>query len=185
MYAGDNSKALRSQARLAAALEGLMLEMPYGKITVGDICSRAGLSRQTFYNVFSDKEEMLRYSLRSAYEEQFRIAAARERVSIDDIVGGFAAVIDAKRATLGAMVESGLASIVADEISACVALFAGRFVRESEKTVLFPYSEAMLAGAISQMLVLWFRQGSPVGVDELAGLLRDFMGGRVYRIESD
>lgn len=185
MYEGSNTKALRSQAWLAAALEALMLEKPYEKITVSDICSQADLSRQTFYNVFSDKNEVLHYILRSAYIEQLHVISARKQVTIDDIVDGFAAVLNAKCDTLRVMVESGLSGIVTEEIFACVSLFAGRFVRESEKTALFPYSEAMLAGAISQMLVLWFQQGSPVSTDELAGLLRDFMSGRVYRLESE
>ncbi|OZG69185.1 transcriptional regulator AcrR family [Bifidobacterium eulemuris] len=184
-YEGDNSTALRSQAWLAEALEKLMLEKPYGRISVGDICARAQLSRQTFYNMFGDKDEVLHYCLRSAYEERFRSICALDAVTIDDIVDGFVSVVESKRDVLKAMVDNRLTGIVFEEISACVALFAGRFVREDERTDLFPYSEAMLAGAIAQMLVLWFQRDDSVGTDELASLLKDFMNGRVYQITSE
>ena len=50
MYDGNNPTALHSMKGLADALLFLMEEQDYSRITVKDICNKADLSRQTFYN---------------------------------------------------------------------------------------------------------------------------------------
>jgi AcrR family transcriptional regulator len=52
MYEGCNKTALTSQSAIAEALLNLMKEKPYSKISVSEICKRAGVSRQTFYTLF-------------------------------------------------------------------------------------------------------------------------------------
>lgn len=51
MYRGNNVTAIQSQRWLGEALIDLMKEKAYSAITIADICKRADLSRQTFYNV--------------------------------------------------------------------------------------------------------------------------------------
>lgn len=43
---------------LAGALRELLVERPFGSITVGDIAARSHVSRTTFYNHFKDKYEL-------------------------------------------------------------------------------------------------------------------------------
>lgn len=43
----------------------------FSKTTIGDIAAEAGVARQTVYNAFSDKEEILRAVVRMAGEETF------------------------------------------------------------------------------------------------------------------
>lgn len=49
----------RSKAALREALIALMEERGLEGFTVGDLCTRAGLNRGTFYNHFKDKEDLL------------------------------------------------------------------------------------------------------------------------------
>ena len=67
MYSGTNPKALNSQRLLAEGLVSLMGEKDYYQISVFDICQSASLSRQTFYNFFNSKEEILYFF----FKEQF------------------------------------------------------------------------------------------------------------------
>lgn len=50
MYEGNNPTALHSREWLVDSLLSLMEDNPYSRITVRDICNKADLSRQTFYN---------------------------------------------------------------------------------------------------------------------------------------
>ena len=59
MYRGSNPTALQSQQWLTESLIALMEEKPFAQISVQELCRRADLSRQTFYNFFSSKEEIL------------------------------------------------------------------------------------------------------------------------------
>lgn len=54
----ERKKRERGQALRQAALE-LALENGYANVTVEDICERCGVSRRTFFNYFSSKEEAL------------------------------------------------------------------------------------------------------------------------------
>ena len=180
MYQGKNIKAIQSQRWLAGALSELMQEASYEKITIGDICARADLSRQTFYNLFDSKEEVLRFSLRDVYEDQFRRLADQESISMEDIVDSFAYVVGSRQELLNAMIRNNLSGIIAEEIRSCVALFTGRFVPKEQKGRIFPYSEALLSGALSGVLTYWLTQEEPITRKELAGLLSDFLSGTFY-----
>lgn len=48
-----------ASGRLTAAAMELFAERGYGKTTVGDIATRAGLTERTFFNYFTDKREVL------------------------------------------------------------------------------------------------------------------------------
>lgn len=63
MYQGTNPTAKRSQKWLADAFLELLQKTEYSKINIKDICEKADLSRQTFYQLFNDKEEVARYCI--------------------------------------------------------------------------------------------------------------------------
>lgn len=182
MYHGKNPTALQSQQWLADSLTGLMMEKPYSQITILDICKKADLSRQTFYNFFNTKEEILRYCLRQKYEEQFSKYKRQSAISIDEIVNAFSVVLAENRTLLAKMLENSLDGIISDEISKCVSLFADFFVREELRDNYLPYNIALLGGALAHLLVYWFRQENPVSMEELINILTKFLGGNLYTI---
>lgn len=57
---GEDRRITRSRAALRSALIELMEDRGFEETTVGDLCSRAGLTRATFYNHYSDKEQLMR-----------------------------------------------------------------------------------------------------------------------------
>lgn len=54
----DTRKA-KSRAAIVAAFSELLCEQDYGKITVGDILTRAHVGRATFYGQFKSKDDLL------------------------------------------------------------------------------------------------------------------------------
>lgn len=59
MYTGNNQIAIRSQEWIREALFILLTKDHLKKISITDICNKAGISRQTFYNLFDNKEEII------------------------------------------------------------------------------------------------------------------------------
>ena len=57
-------RIIKTQAALSAALLTLLEKTAFQKITVNDICTRAMVSRATFYTHFEDKYHLLRFSLK-------------------------------------------------------------------------------------------------------------------------
>lgn len=182
MYSGTNPTALQSQRWIADSLTGLMLEKSYARITIQDICKRADLSRQTFYNFFNSKEEALRFCLREQYEEQFHRFEGKKFISLQETVESFARVLEENRTLLSTMIDNDLGCIIADEIAKCVSLFADSFVSKKDRTL--PYSEALLSGALAHLLLCWFRQENPVSIQELTMILTAFLSGKLYNFES-
>lgn len=182
MYQGNNTTAIQSQQWLGKALVCLMEQQPYAAVTIGAICKEADLSRQTFYNVFDSKEEVLRFCLRQQYEKQFQRFADQEVITVGEVVGAFAVVVAENQDLLRLMIENHLDSILADEITQCVALFAGKFVKKEQRTQRLPYSEALLSGALGHLLVYWFRQEQPISLTQLTQLISDFLQGKLYSL---
>ncbi|MBQ9033106.1 MAG: TetR/AcrR family transcriptional regulator, partial [Lachnospiraceae bacterium] len=67
MYEGCNKTAIASQAAIAEALIELMKDKPYSRISVSEICKRAGVSRQTFYSLFASKDNVISFILERKY----------------------------------------------------------------------------------------------------------------------
>lgn len=181
MYHGTNPTALQSQQWLAESLTALMQEKPYSQITIQNICRQADLSRQTFYNFFDSKEEVLRFCLQEKYKLQFQRLSMQSAITPQETVTAFATVLEENRELLRSMIENELSGIIADEIAKCVSLFAGRFVKKRDH--LLPYSEALLSGALAHLLLCWFRQEDPISTEELTELLTAFLAGRLYVFE--
>ncbi|MGN0427578.1 MAG: TetR/AcrR family transcriptional regulator [Agathobacter sp.] len=180
MYQGTNPTALQSQQWLMESLIALMEEKPFSQITILDICKQADLSRQTFYNFFSTKEEILHLYLQQQCKKQFYKYKEKSSISIEDIVKAFSDVLILNEQLLNSMLKNELDSIIADEVSESVALFANHFVNKCSSNDILPYSEALLSGALAQLIVFWFKQENPISIEEITELLTDFFRGKLY-----
>ncbi len=67
MYEGSNKTALTSQKTIAKCLISLMREKAYASISISELCKKAGVSRQTFYSLFSSKDDVIAYELEKRY----------------------------------------------------------------------------------------------------------------------
>ena len=65
MYCGTNKTALQSQRQISEALMALMGEKPFSQITVSELCKAAGISRQTFYTLFTSRENVMVFTLQA------------------------------------------------------------------------------------------------------------------------
>lgn len=63
MYKGNNRSALLSQKLIADAMLRLLEKTPFNDISISDLCKEAQVSRQTFYSLFSTKENVIVYEL--------------------------------------------------------------------------------------------------------------------------
>lgn len=182
MYNGTNPTALQSQQWLTESLIMLMETKPFSQITVLDIYRKAGLSRQTFYNLFQSKEEILHLYLRRQCETQFSKYNANPSISTAEIVHAFSDVLMDNKKLLDSMLKNGLDSIISDEVAKAVALFADRFVSEDCPQDLLPYSEALLSGALTHLIVFWSKQENRISAEKMMELLTDFFLGRLYNL---
>lgn len=102
-------------ARLAEGMGEAVSRKGYAKVTIGDVCTAAGVSRSTFYDHFTDKE--------SCYLACYEAASARHQKALDAaIVGG-----GSPDAVLRRIVRAYLDVLVADPV------YASAFFAESAR----------------------------------------------------
>ena len=179
MYKGTNPTALKSQQWLADSLIALMREMPYEKITIQLICKKADLSRQTFYNFFNTKEDIIRFWLQQRYEEELNKFDSLPSMqdTIDILIYGF----NKNQKALSLFSQNKLDGIISDEMVSCVTTFAKKFVftdKEIDETI--NYSIILIAGALAHLLLYCTRQEKNLSTEELSLLLKKFLSGELY-----
>lgn len=182
MYCGTNPTALKSQQWLTDSLISLMNEKPYSQITIGEICKRADLSRQTFYNFFDAKEEIIHFYIRNKYEKQF--ANFSVAPTMHETVNAIAVILEENRETFMTFINNGLNSIIADEMSKCISIFAKRFVHESDKSDIFNYQIVLLSGAFAHLFTYWLSEENPISTEKLTELLISFLTGKLYKFNT-
>ena len=67
-----------AEDKLAQALDELMREKPLDAIRAVEIAERAGVSKQTFYNHYTDKFALMEYLFRVKFEEPCRLMSGTE-----------------------------------------------------------------------------------------------------------
>jgi len=183
MYDGTNPTAIQSVHWFTEALTELMADTEYNRINVMQICKKADLSRQTFYNFFDTKDDILHYRLRQVYMEQFERFADSGEITLQGAVEAFETVLKSERVLLERMVANHLEGIITEEICACVTLFSSRFAITPQKETL-KYGIAFLGGALSQTIVCWFKDEHPVSASELADMLTQILTGVYFDVSA-
>lgn len=67
----EDLRVRRTRKLLCQALLSLLQTTSFSKLTVNDICDKAMVHRATFYNHFTDKNDLLAYSMDDFEEEMF------------------------------------------------------------------------------------------------------------------
>ena len=97
MYQGCNKTALSSQKSIADSFYALLLEKDYSKINICEICKRAQISRQTFYTLFSSKENIIHFILSNKYSfDPTKECHCKGQPTHEELSLGFASFIESK-----------------------------------------------------------------------------------------
>lgn len=180
MYDGNNPTALKSQQWLSDNLLDLMEEKPYDDISIMDICKKADLSRQTFYNYFESKEELFRFLLRSTYES--KLNALEEIPTSKEAISFFVNTTKENSRLVSAIVKNNMGNIVSDEIFKSITEFLNKFIPNFSNQPHFAYHIVLLSGALTHFLTYYTRNNSELSEQEMAMILESFLSGKVFRL---
>jgi len=181
MYNGNNPTALNSREWLVDALLTLMENTPYAKITVKNICTQADLSRQTFYNFFETKDDIIRFCIQKCYQEMIENLSQKSSLQLTDIIEEMAKTFNKHQELIQKMITHDLSNLLEDEIANAIHLFTKQV--KSESNELSQYGDAFLIGAISHTILYWFKDPSPITVEQLSNLLFHIFSGNYFIID--
>ena len=176
MYEGNNPKARESQRLLLEAFELLMAERNFADIPVSEICSRAGVSRQTFYTLFGTKENLLVYLLEHAPGAEE--AEGEEPVTLQETCVRFARFVALNYTQLRVLVENGLENALESQMRRSMASCTRSFVElpNDERE----YAASFMAAGFTSIARLYIESHDEADVAELARLAFKMASGGVF-----
>ena len=180
MYNGNNPTALKSQQWLTQTLLELMEEKPYVDISIMDICKKADLSRQTFYNYFESKDDLFRYLLRSTYDK--KLNSLTEIPSSNEAISAFVSVVRENPRMVNAIVKNNMGNLVSDEIFNAITQFLNRFIPNFEHQPDFAYHVVLLSGALTHFMLYYARNNKDLSEKEMTKILETFLSGKVFKL---
>ena len=181
MYEGNNPIALHSREWLVDSLLSLMEDNPYAKITVRDICNKADLSRQTFYNLFESKDAIIRFCIHQCYSEMMESLTEKRSLTISDITKQLTETLYDNQKLMQLIVRHDLDHLLELELVSVIQIFAEQInITPSED--LNRYANAFLSGAIAHMILYWFGDEKPVTQEQMSELLCRILTGNYFQI---
>lgn len=184
MYEGNNPIALHSREWLVDSLLSLMEHTPYSKITVRDICGKADLSRQTFYNFFESKDAVIRFCIHQCYSEMMESLAARMPIKLSDITKQLTETLYDNQKLMRLIVLHELGYLLEMEMALVIQAFAEQISMASSGH-LDKYASAFLSGAVAHMILYWFKDEKPVTQEQLSELLCRILTGDYFQIQNE
>ncbi len=175
MYCGKNKTACATRRQTAEALLVLLQDETYAQISVTQLCHAAGISRQTFYNLFRSKENVLVYIL----EEDCGYTHPRRRADaagmVQDLAEDFSSYVTCHADVLKTLVENDMTHIVRDMLYEGLSdqdCIYGRLAQEARD-----YAASFTAGALTGIAESYVRGGCSTEHDKLAGIIYTLLTG--------
>ncbi len=112
MYTGKNPSALRSRREILQAFLSLLSEHPLEEISIKQIMDMTGLSRQTFYQILADKEEILEYYLDTLFEEFITHSEQHEITTLCDAAKLFFSFFQEYQQIFGLIIKNGKSCVM-------------------------------------------------------------------------
>ena len=172
MYCGCNPTALSSQTQISQALIRLMLQKPFASVSVSELCREAGVSRPTFYYLFSSLENVVLFTLQ---EKTCEIPHTSEHgTTMDQLCRCYSQYIWKNRAFLKLLVQNNVGYLLYNSICDSF-LHCQSFSHGPEPYRL--YAAHFIAGGITGVVRQYCTEEPPISADVLYEILRGLFNG--------
>lgn len=183
MYNGTNPSALRSRDWLHAALIHLLKERKYNQISIKEICVQADLSRQTFYQIFCSKDEIMEYHFSILFKEFRKYCDQYSGITILEITQCFFKFFYNHKDFVSILIENNLICFLQHQFEYYlrqIELFHYYNHREGHYT---DYTVAFISGALTQILVHWCKSNFELSVETISTLTQSILTGSVFQTD--
>lgn len=165
--------AEQSRRALAQALLSLMNQYDYKEITITQIAQEAGLSRKTFYRLFSDKDDILQFYFHGLFQQYaFQVNALQIRHYWDAVQLLFD-FWEERRSLLSLLEKNNLLSRLFEQTYQYAGpIFEIIRSKETSESPAIAYLLAYSVGGIHSMLIKWAQNGMEVPSAQLIAALK-------------
>ena len=182
MYCGTNKTALQSQRQIANAMMALLRDKPYSQVTVSEICRAAGISRQTFYTLFTSRENVVVFTLQAQYcdgpelNEPKRIACRGDMLRW--LCRGYSEYMLRNRSLIKLLVDNRIDYLLYD--SFFEAMDSCDCFLPKADACMRSYAASFYAGGIACVARRYAQEGCASTANQLESLLMTLLSGSLF-----
>jgi len=175
MYRGNNPAAIRSRNEILQGFFSLLEKKPLDEISVKQLMLETQLTRQTFYQIFASKEEILEYYLETVFEKFISHASTCEIHNLCDAAKVFFHFFGEYRDKLMLIIRNGKSCVIQRKCREF--LQNSNFIRYELKCVDGELEQQLattfIVSGIVAMLEQWIREEEmqKLEIDALARLV--------------
>lgn len=181
MYCGSNKTALASQRQISDAMMRLIQEKPFAQITVSELCKAAGISRQTFYTLFTSRENVVVFTLQTHYCDAPQMADYGRSDHAHDLRAlcrVYSEYMQSNQRLIKTLVDNRIDYLLYD--SFFDALENCDCFLESVDPCTRRYAASFYAGGVSSVARQYAQEGCSTSADRLEELLMALFSGRLF-----
>ena len=180
MYQGKIQRRCNRRTSSQRHFLALMEEEPFQKITIKAVCAHAGVSRQTFYSLFENKEEVIGRRLDRLFEEyRKRFIAEKRAYTIRSLCDSIMECFVEQKKLLSLLVENHLDTLAREKSEAYLLHLDNIFHAYDHEDR--DYAISFLAGAIISMVVYAIRR-MILRIAQISNLVQKIITGRYFTI---
>lgn len=160
---------------------GLLGEKPYARISISELCRAAGISRQTFYSLFTSRENVMLFTLQSRYCDGPEIAApvpARGGSALDLICRGYSEYMLRNRELIKLLVDNHIDHLLYD--SFYDAMDGCECFLSHLDPCTRSYAASFYAGGFACVARRYAEEGCMSSADQLQALLKTLLSGSLF-----
>lgn len=179
----EDLRIRRTKKLLSNALFELIKKKPFDKVSVCDICDAAMVHRATFYSHFSDKYELLTYSIdehipldKLEFSAHGTDGAVNPEKVVGDIINYVASNKDIYAFILKKNNDYSIPDRIQDLFEEKILKIVNRAVENGEEIPVKPeFLASFYSGACLNVVTKWLQGGMPLTADELIGNLNTLL----------
>ena len=160
----------------------LFQEEGYENVTVVQICKEAGITSQTFYSLFTSRENVVVFTLQARYsfnpDEEMLSPSRRDTCELRRLCRSYSEYIEANRNFLLLLARNKIDYLLYDSIYEALS-GCGCFLAQADPCVR-RYAAAFYAGGISSVACCYAREGCTATAGELEEMLYTFFTGALF-----
>lgn len=178
MYQGNNPTALASQKLMLDTLNELLKTKEFKDISVSELCTKSGVSRQTFYSLFGSKENILLYQLdlinntKPAQDET-------DILDLTEICNRYSKYVVSNYEQLKTLMENNLADVLNQMFYNTMSSCGQGFVDLNQSEV--EYASRFMAAGLCALTQKYIKEHKKPSQNELTELSYKILSGRIYK----
>ena len=178
MYTGKHKTAVKSQKLIAESFFDLLQEKAYYDVSIKEICTKAGISRQTFYSLYGTKEDVIRFYLAETFAEWRRQAKTNGVSSLYDLILFF---------LLGITEDEKLSQLYSSEVLG--GILADILKEHLDKTILYErgsisvgdsVANSFIAGGLTMAFKQWHADEDKISIEDVTMFVIKILSGDYF-----